>query len=195
MRSSRIWSAKRAERARAAWLALAALACVAARAGEWTAFEPPGGRFAVELPGAPAVEGDSHWTPVGSISMTKYWMRVGDALLAVEMHDLPPVAAAVVSDDRILDQAQESLIRDMGGTLIEGRALEVRGAPAREFRYRLTGKAGLEERVLAVLLDSRLYIVTGMARAPGSAPEVEHFFASFRFWREAETSTPASSAR
>lgn len=195
MRSSRTWYAKRAERALVALLLLEALAGASARAREWTAFAPDGGRFAVDLPGAPAVEGDSHWTPVGSIAMTKYWLRAGDALLAVEVHDIPAVAAALVSDDRILDEARDSLIRDMRGTLIAGRALAFSGAPARDFRYRLPGKAQLEERVLAVLLDNRLYLVTGMARAPGSDPEVARFFASFRFWSEGQAPAAAGSAR
>ena len=109
MRSSRAWCAKTAE-----LLALAALLVgTAAPTGEWAEFAPRDGRFAVELPGAPAVERDSHWTPVGSISMTKYWLRAGDALLAVELHDIPAVAAALVSDDRILDQARDSLLQDV----------------------------------------------------------------------------------
>src|SRR5688572_493 len=53
----------------------------------WPVFAPDGGRFSVELPAAPTVERDSTWTPVGSVEMTKYWERVGDALLAVEVHD------------------------------------------------------------------------------------------------------------
>jgi len=180
VRSSRAWCAKTAE-----LLALAALLVgAAAPVGEWAVFEPRDGRFAVEMPGAPAVERDSHWTPVGRIAMTKYWLRVGDALLAVELHDIPAVAAALVSDDRILDQARDSLLRDVRGTLIEGRVLEFSGAPARDFRYRLPGQAQLEERVLAVLVDTRLYLLTGMARAPVSDPGVEHLFASFRCWRE-----------
>jgi hypothetical protein len=225
MRSSQTWYAKRTERALAALLLLGSLGGGSARAGdsasfaqraqasrsepkaseahqvgerrpsEWTAFAPDGGRFAVELPGAPAVEGDSHWTPVGSIAMTKYWLRAGDALLAVEVHDIPAVAAALVSDDRVLDEARDSLIRDMGGTLIEGRALALSGAPARDFRYRLPGKAKLEERVLAVLLDTRLFIVTGMARSPASDPEVGRFFASFRFWSEGQAPAAAGSVR
>ena len=32
-------------------------------------------------------------------------------LLAVEVHDLPAVAAALLSDDSILDQAREGLLR------------------------------------------------------------------------------------
>jgi hypothetical protein len=178
-RSSRTWCVKTAE-----LFALAALlASAAVSAAEWAAFTPRDGRFAVELPGSPAVERDSHWTPVGSVVMTKYWLRAGDALLAVELHDIPAVAATLVSDDRILDQARDSLVRDVRGTLIEARTLEFSGAPARDFRYRLPGQAQLEERVLAVLVDTRLYLITGMARAPASDPEVAHLFESFRCWR------------
>lgn len=185
-RSSRAWCAKIAE-----LLALAALlAGAAAPAGEWAVFAPHDGRFSVELPGAPAIERDSFWTPVGSVAMTKYWLRVGDALLAVELHDLPPVAAALVPDDRILDQARDSLLRDVGGTLVESRAVEFSGAPARDFRYRLPGAAQLEERVLAVLVGTRLYLLTGMARAPVSDPGVAHLFASFRCWRNGSGAAP-----
>ena len=184
MRSSRAWCAKTAERSalRAGLLvALAALAAAPARA-DWSAFAPDGARFSVQLPGSPAVERDAHWTPVGSVRMTKYWLRAGDVLLAVELHDLPAVASALISDQRILDQARDSLLSDVGGTLLESRALENSGAPAREFVYRLPGRAQLAERVLAVLVDTRLYLVTGMARAPDSDPEVARFFASFRWW-------------
>ena len=110
-------------------------------------------------------------------AMTKYWLRVGDALLAVELHDIPAVAAALVSDDRILDQARDSLLRDVGGTLVESRAVEFSGAPARDFRYRLPGEAQLEERVLAVLVDTRLYLVTGHGARAGSAiPRSHHLW-------------------
>src|SRR5213594_82505 len=110
-RSWRIWYAPEL-----VLLALAALAPAAA--AEWSVFAPPDGRFTIELPGAPAVERDAHWTPVGSVRMTKYWLRAGDALLAVELHEIPAVASALISDQRILDQARDSLLRDVEGTLI-----------------------------------------------------------------------------
>src|SRR5258705_6871073 len=181
MRSSRAWCAKRVDLARLA-VVLTALVGAAALASDWPVFAPDGARFSVELPGSPAVERDVHWTPVGSVRMTKYWLRAGDVLLAVELHDIPAVASSLISDQRILDQARDSLLSDVGGTLLESRALENSGAPAREFVYRLPGRAQLAERVLAVLVDTRLYLVTGMARAPDSDPEVARFFASFRWW-------------
>ena len=180
MRSSRTWCVTTAERALRIGL-FVALAVTTARA-DWSPFAPEGARFTVELPGAPNVERDAHWTPVGSVRMTKYWVRAGDALLAVELHEIPSVASALISNQRILDQARDSLLSDVGGTLLESRALENSGAPAREFVYRLPGRAQLAERVLAVLVDTRLYLVTGMARAPDSDPEVARFFASFRWW-------------
>jgi hypothetical protein len=191
LRSSRTSCAKPIELLLIAALAMSARASSGSPGGgpaAWSVFAPPGAGFAVELPGTPAVERDSHWTPVGSISMTKYWLRVGDALLAVELHELPPVAAALVSDDRILDEARENLLRDVRGTLIESRATEFQGAPARDFRYRLPGPARLEEQVLAVIVETRLYLITGMARAPASDPEVARFFGSFHYQRQSGTS-------
>jgi hypothetical protein len=190
MRSSRTWSAIRAEALLGLAFALAAFAGVAARAGEWAKFEPNGGRFAVELPGTPAVERDSTWTPVGYVYMTKYWLRVDNALVAVEIHDIPPVASALITDDTILDQARDALLRDVDGTLLDGKTTVFEGAPARDFLYRLPGEARLVERVLAVLVDRRLYLVTGMGRAPGTDPEISRFFASFDCWREGNPRGP-----
>ena len=51
-------------------------------------------------------------------------------LLAVEMHDQPPVASALLSDDMVLDQAREGLLDDVGGTQIESKSLDYQGAPA-----------------------------------------------------------------
>jgi hypothetical protein len=159
------------------------VAALATRTGSWPVFAPADGRFAVELPSQPVVERDSHWTPVGSVVMTKYWLRFGDSLLAIEMHDIPPVASALISDDTILDGARNGVLHDVSGTQIEGKSLTYQGAPARDFRYRLPGQARLQERVLAVLVERRLYLVTGMAREPATDPDVARFFASFRCWR------------
>jgi hypothetical protein len=145
------------------------------------------------MPGAPAREQHARLTPVGYVYQDKYWLREGDVLLAVEMHDLPAVASALLSDDSILDQAREGLLSDVHGTLLESRSLVFQGAPARAVTYRLPGKARLAERVLAVLIARRLYIVTGMARAPDTDPDVARFFASFRCWREPEESRDAMS--
>jgi hypothetical protein len=145
------------------------------------------------MPGEPALERHARLTPVGYVYQDKYWLRENDVLLAVEVHDLPRVASALLSDDSILDQAREGLLADVKGTLIEGRSLVFQGAPAREFTYRLPGRARLVERVLAVLIGRRLYLVTGMARAPASDPDVGRFFASFRCWPEPETAPKSGS--
>jgi hypothetical protein len=153
-------------------------------------FSPAEGRFAVELPGPPALERDARLTPVGYVHQTKYWLRAGDALLAVELHDIPAIAAALMTDEGILDRARDGVIENENGTLLEAHALAFQGAPAREFTYRLPGDAPLVERVLVVLVESRLYLLTGMAaRAPASHPDIARFFASFRVWKEGETDT------
>jgi hypothetical protein len=138
------------------------------------------------MPRAPARERTARLTPVGYVYQDKYWLRERDVLLAVEMHDLPAVASALLSEDSILDQARESLLSDVNGTLLEGHSFVFQGAPAREFTYRLPGEARLAERVLAVLIGRRLYLVTGMARAPTTDPDVARFFDSFRCWPESE---------
>ena len=48
------------------------------------------------------------------------------------------------------------------------------------------GLADAEARRHIVLLDRRLFLVTGMARAPDADPAVGRFFASFRCWHEGQ---------
>jgi len=164
--------------------ALAAAPAPAARAGEgWTVFAPPGGGFRIEVPGTPRRESEQRFTPVGSVRETKYWLEVDGAELAVETHDVPPLAAALMSDATILDQARDGVVDNEGGELIQTRALTVQGAPAREFTYRYPGEPVRLERVLTVLMGSRIYLITGTCAEPAAHPAVARFFASFRLAR------------
>lgn len=165
---------------RALGLALLAFAVASSASAEtWQRFAPQGGGFSIELPGEPRFERDDRFTPVGSVVETKYWLAVEGAELAVETHDIPTLAAAMMSDALLLDQARDGVIGNEGGTAITSRDLEFEGAPARAFTYRYPGEPVRLERVLTVLVGARIYLLTGTGADPFTHPAVARFFDSF----------------
>ncbi len=153
----------------------------ATSAESWVRFASPDGTFSIEMPGEPRHESDDRFTPVGSVVETKYWLAVDYTELSVETHDIPTLAAAMMSDAMLLDQAREGVIDNEGGTVIATRDLEFEGAPARAFTYRYPGEPVRVERVLTVLVGSRIYLLTGTGPDPEAHPGVTRFFDSFTF--------------
>lgn len=117
------------------------------------------------------------------MSHTKYTLRVGDALVAVETHDFPALATSLFSSGTILEQTRSGVLKDMHARQLESHLLTRQDMPALDFTYEVPGAPPRYERALAVLVRSRIYLVTGMAeRSPGSHPAIEHFLESFRFF-------------
>jgi hypothetical protein len=167
---------------RALGVALLGIAIAFPAAAEpWKRFAPPGGGFSIEMPGEPRSERGDHFTPVGSVVETKYWLAVEGAELSVETHDIPTLAAAMMSDAMLLDQARDGVIENEGGTAITSHELEFEGAPARAFTYRYPGEPLRLERVLTVLVGARIYLLTGTGADPSAHPAVARFFDSFTF--------------
>jgi hypothetical protein len=150
----------------------------------WSTFESEAGRFHVELPAAPEVHTETSSTFFGAVSHTKYTLRVGDALVAVETHDFPALATSLFSSASILEQTRSGVLEDMQARQLEAHALTLQDMPALDFTYEVPGAPPRIERALAVLVRNRIYLVTGMAeRSPGSHPEIRRFLESFRFWQ------------
>lgn len=153
----------------------------------WIVFSPEGGRFRIEIPAEPLPETGSRFTPVGPVEERKWWLVANEVELAVETHDVPTLGAALTSDDAILDRARDGVIASKGGSPLDSRALEVQGAPAREFRYAIPASATAPAReglARTILVGRRVYLLTGTAaETPELHPAVLRFFASFRFWK------------
>jgi hypothetical protein len=175
------------------WIALVALVCVCgpARAErDWSAFRSETGRFLVELPAAPEVHTESSITFFGAVRHTKYTLRVENALVAVEVHEFPAVAATLLPSHAILEHTRRGVLEDTHSRQIESHARTVQEMPALDFTYEMPGTPTRRERALAVLVDHRVYLVTGMTEgSPGSHPEIGRFFESFRFWQDGSTAS------
>ena len=152
----------------------------------WIVFSPEGGRFRIEIPAEPRPESDSHLTPVGSVHERKWWLVAGGVELAVETHDVPTLGTAITPVDVLLDRSRDGVIASKGGSPLDSRALEVQGAPAREFRYAIPASETVPARfglARTILVGRRVYLLTGTApKAPELHPDVLRFFGSFHFW-------------
>lgn len=148
------------------------------------------------MPAAPEVGIESSHTLFGAVEHAKYTLRFADVLVAVETHDFPAVAAALFSSDTILDQTRRGVLEDMHARQLDSQARVLDGMPALDFSYQVSGSPPRIERALAVLVGSRIYLVTGMAeQEPGRHPEIRRFFESFRFFEEDVERAGGPSAR
>jgi hypothetical protein len=156
---------------------------------DWQAFAPPGGGFRIEMPGEPLREIAERLTPIGIVRETKYWLAIDSVELAVETHDVPTLAAALMGQDALLDRARSGVIDNEEGIPLGSRELVFQGAPARRFTYRYPGRPPRQELAMTVLVGSRIYLLTGTGSDPVSHPIVRRFFASFGLLDPDETGT------
>lgn len=103
--------------------------------------------------------------------------------VAVETHDFPAFAASLVPAATILERTHSGVLDDMRARQIESHPLKIQDRPALDFSYEVPGEPPHVERALAVLVHSRIYLVTAMTDdSPGDHPVVRRFLESFHFW-------------
>jgi hypothetical protein len=152
-------------------------------ASEEISFSPPEGRFRAALPTQPVVSGSFRRTFLGKIVEKRYAVNVGDTRVAVELYDLPQVAAILLTEDSILDRARDGLLENVGGRAIAARETSHQSFPAREVTYELADRPARIERALLVLIEPRLYIALASWPSASSAPPAaERLFESFEIW-------------
>ena len=147
----------------------------------WRDFHSEEGRFRVRLPAAPRIERSAHGTAMGSVTEVSFRAGWADREVAVVYEDIPAAARWLVPTGVILSRAAASLVEDAGARELDSRESNWRGHPARELRYELPGPPALQARVLLVLVEARLYLLTARwPREEASPPELERFRASFQ---------------
>ncbi|MEM7412100.1 MAG: hypothetical protein AAF430_17870, partial [Myxococcota bacterium] len=163
------------------------LAALPANAG-WRVFASQAGRFEVEFPEHPKLRERERGTPLGAVRETKHIVDLADEThVAIEVHDMPWLATRLVPSRSILDQVRSGILEDSSAVELQSQESVHQGEPAIDFTFRLPNLR--VERALAILVDSRLYVLTGRAAdaPPDDHPTILRFFDSFRFWREGET--------
>ena len=125
----------------------------------WQRFDSPEGDFRVTAPRAPALTTSTQSTFLGPIQQARYAFDLAEGKVVVEHHDLPRLATLLLPARVILRRAQSSLLKDVGGRLLESREVSQQGHPAREISYDVAGPPLLRERALLILAGNRLYLV------------------------------------
>lgn len=148
------------------------------------AFSPPGGRFSVHVPAEPVVSAKTWQTLLGAVVETRYAVEIGDTSVAVELYDLPRLAAFLLPASAILGRARDRLVEGTGGRVVATRDAPHRGFPAREVTYEIAEQPIRVEKALLVLVEHRLYIALATCpRALAAHPAAERLFETFDVWQ------------
>jgi hypothetical protein len=157
----------------------------AGTAGEPHTFRSDAGRFSIDFP---ALSPSTRTLTGGKFLFTDYNIRhaveVGDVEFAVEIHDVPRAADALLTDRYILEKSKAGLLEDMGAREINSREIDRQGQPGRAVTVEIPDR-GLMGNLLIVLAKNRLYLVTVQhPRQDDSPMPFTSFFESFEFWLE-----------
>ena len=148
-------------------------------------FRSDSGRFRIGFPGmAPA----SRNMPAAKFASTTnnvlHEVRVDETEFAVELHDIPRVAAMLLTHDFILERAKEGLLADIGAREVTSRDVSRQHHPARRVHYEVPDQ-GLQGELLLVLAKRRLYLVSAHYPTRHDPPAtLSTFLESFEFWLE-----------
>jgi hypothetical protein len=149
----------------------------AAVAQSWTAFSPEGGRYRVDMPGAPGVS--TAPIPVGAgqmVPMTEAEVRLGNVAYLASHVDYPERIARGASAELMLDRVRDG--SSAGNTLRAEKKLTLGRFPGRE--YVVVQANGTNTALRTYWVRGRLYqlMVTGGAGIEAQ-PDTRRFFDSF----------------
>jgi hypothetical protein len=149
----------------------------AAVAQSWTAFSPEGGRYRVDMPGAPGVS--TAPIPVGAgqmVPMTEAEVRLGNVAYLASHVDYPERIARGASAELMLDRVRDG--SSAGNTLRAEKKLTLGRFPGRE--YVVVQANGTSTALRTYWVRGRLYqlMVTGGAGIEAQ-PDTRRFFESF----------------
>jgi hypothetical protein len=144
------------------WLWIAALVAVVGWAFwrsqpvVWERFEPPGGRFSVEMPAEPQSRTQQVKTAAGEIPLHLFALESGPLSYMASYSDYPESIFAASTPQKMLDGARNGAAVNIQGTVESERQISIDGFPARAVVLGdSTGELLLEMRL--ILVERRLY--------------------------------------
>lgn len=145
--------------------------------GKWRTFENSPGRYKASFPGAPVMKRGKLRTEIGEIVSVRHTADSADATYDVTYNDYPKDGIARLSATKLLDTVRDGLLHQSKGTLASEIPFTLGKLAGRE--YEIAVEDGMRYRIRLLLVESRLYQLTAMARLP-ARPEEKRFFSSFQ---------------
>jgi len=142
----------------------------------WQNFQSAEGRFKIAFPGEPVTKSGKYRTATGDIPSTQYTAGDGaEATYDVRYSDYPASVMAKLTPAKLLDAVRDGLVAK--GKLASEKPFGMGKVAGRE--QEIVGEDGTHYRVRLLLVESRLYQLTAMAKPPARA-DAERFFGSFQ---------------
>lgn len=165
----------------------------AASAGGPSLFVSTEGRFAATFPERPTPDRAGRETWAGRIEAGSYEAVVGGLHLRIEFHDVPQIGLLLLSEQRILAMAKDSMLEDMEATISREETARLREHPGIAVRFETSSRPGQIEECRLYLVGSRLFVIFVRNDHPGVGDEAAaRFLASFNAWEPGETLASAS---
>jgi hypothetical protein len=120
-------------------------------------------------------------TDMGDVVSTRHTADSTDATYDVTFNDYPKDAVKRLTSAKLLDTVRDGLMFQAKGHLASERPVTQGKFPARELE--IMAEDGTLYRIRLLLVGSRLYQLTALARPPAK-PDEQRFFRSFQITRE-----------
>lgn len=166
-----------------------------ALAGEPVTFVSREGRFAALFPATPQPERSGRESWAGRIDEGSFESEIDGLHLRVEYHDVPRLGLLVLSRDRLLTMARDSLLEDVEALEPRHERLSLRGHPGFALRYATRKRPDRLEEARLFLVGARIYVAFARVDEPGRQQEAAaRFLASFDAWEPGEAVAAASAS-
>ena len=146
-------------------------------------FRSDSGRFRIGFPGmAPVSRNLSTAKFTATTNNILHEVTIGETEFAVEIHDIPRIAAMLLTEDFILESAKDGMLEDIEALELSSGEVSRQQHPARRARYEVPER-GLEGELLIVLVKRRLYFVSAHYPTQNKPPVTfSTFLDGFEFW-------------
>jgi len=143
----------------------------------WQGFESEQGRYKVSFPGRPAMTKGRLNAGAGFVISTRQTAHGANATYEVSHYDYPKDTVGKLGPAKIVDTARDGLVYVSKGKLDSEKPFALGKLSGRELE--ITGDDGTLYRIRLLLVQTRLYQLTAMARPPEQA-DAKRFFDSFQ---------------
>jgi hypothetical protein len=162
-------------------LAVLLVAGDAATESAWSMFAPPGGGFAIEMPGTPSHRTSTSPSPLGSITDQIYSADANR--FTVDYSDLPHAAVWFAGSDTLYKNAMGALLKSLHGKPMGYSNAHNQGHWGKEVVFETPphdDDPGLHGKAQVFLVGDRLFVFQAMLPKNLPLSDVERFFASLK---------------